>query len=218
MPHPSASLIEISNLSFSQIDSLFLSALEFSRNPGGKTVPSSTAALLFFEPSTRTRFSFETAAARLGMHPLVLEGAQGTSLKKGESLEDTVLNIAAMEPDVLIIRCGDEVNLKALQDQVRMPILNAGWGKKGHPSQALLDALTMKAQGRDFKKERLLVIGDAKHSRVISSHFQLAKILGYEIAVCAPPEFLPENNSVRHFTDLQEGMAWATSLMALRMQ
>lgn len=218
MFHPSSALIEISNLDFPKIENLFLSALEFSKNSAAKNFAAKTAALLFFEPSTRTRFSFETAAARLGLHPLLLDGAAGTSLEKGESVEDTVLNIAAMEPSAVVIRCGDDVDLYDLQKKIAMPILNAGWGKKAHPSQALLDALTMKACGRDFKKEKLLVIGDVKHSRVIGSHFQLAKILGYEIAVCGPKEFLPEGYAGLSFSHLEDGMAWATSVMALRVQ
>lgn len=218
MSYPSSALIEISNLDFPKTESLFLSALEFSKKPGSLNFAAKTAALLFFEPSTRTRFSFEAAAGRLGLHPLLLDGAAGTSLEKGESIEDTVLNIAAMEPAVVVIRCGDEIDLYDLQKKIKMPMLNAGWGKKAHPTQALLDALTMKANGRDFKKEKLLVIGDVKHSRVIGSHFQLAKILGYEIAVCGPKEFLPEGFQGTYFSQLAEGLSWATSVMALRVQ
>lgn len=218
MFHPSSALIEISNLDFPTIENLFLSALEFSKSPASRNFAAKTAALLFFEPSTRTRFSFETAAGRLGLHPLLLDGAAGTSLEKGESIEDTVLNIAAMEPSAVVIRCGDDVDLYELQKKIKMPILNAGWGKRAHPSQALLDALTMKANGRDFKKEKLLVIGDVKHSRVIGSHFQLAKILGYEIAVCGPKEFLPDDYQGLSFAKLDDGLSWATSVMALRVQ
>jgi len=218
MSHPSSSLIEIANLNISQIESLFLSAVEFSQNPGKENHSAKTAALLFFEPSTRTRFSFQSAAARLGLSPLLLDGSAGTSLEKGESVEDTVLNIAAMEPAVVVIRCGDEVDLYDLQGRLAMPLLNAGWGKKAHPSQALLDALTLKAHQRDLRKEKLLVIGDVKHSRVIGSHFQLARILGYEIAICGPKAFLPENYSGVYFENLNEGLKWATSLMALRVQ
>jgi aspartate carbamoyltransferase catalytic subunit len=231
MPHSSA-LIEIENLPIAQIESLFHSALDFSKKSSRKkdlapsepafqapqNLQNQTVALLFFEPSTRTRFSFETAAARLGLHPLLLDAAIGTSLEKGESIEDTILNIAAMEPEALIIRCDDQVDLYALQKKVSMPILNAGWGKRAHPSQALLDALTLQANGRKFSEEKLLVIGDVKHSRVTGSHFQLAKILGYEIAICGPKEFLPENYPGRYFESLSEGMEWATVLMALRMQ
>lgn len=218
MSYSSSALIEISNLDFPKIESIFLSALEFSKHPGSQNFAAKTAALLFFEPSTRTRFSFEAAAGRLGVHPLLLDGAAGTSLEKGESIEDTVLNIAAMEPAAVVIRCGDEVDLYDLQKKIKMPILNAGWGKKAHPTQALLDAMTLKANGRDFAKEKLLVIGDVKHSRVTGSHFQLAKILGYEIAVCGPKEFLPEGYQGKYFSRLEEGLSWATSIMALRVQ
>lgn len=218
MSQPSSALIEIANLNSSQIETLFLSALEFSKNPGLKNFAAKTAALLFFEPSTRTRFSFEAAAARLGLHPLLLDGAAGTSLEKGESLLDTVLNIVAMEPAVVVIRCGNGLDLYELQKNISIPILNAGWGQRAHPSQALLDALTLKANGRDLKKEKLLVVGDIKHSRVVGSHFQLAKILGYEIRVCAPQEFLPEDSSVASFSKLEDGLAWCSSVMALRVQ
>jgi aspartate carbamoyltransferase catalytic subunit len=224
MPHPFA-LIEIENLQLSQIEAFFQSAIQFARQaqeqipvPSSSRGPRKTVALLFFEPSTRTRFSFETAAARLKVHPLLLDAAMGTSLEKGESFEDTVLNLAAMQPSALVIRCDDKVNLYELQDKVSMPILNAGWGRRAHPTQALLDALTFVANGRDLKKEKLLVIGDVKHSRVIGSHFQLCKLLGYEIAICGPQKFLPENYRGRSFVKLEEGLKWATSLMALRLQ
>jgi len=218
MFHPPSALIEISNLDFPKIETLFLSALGFSKNPAALKFAAQPAALLFFEPSTRTRFSFETAASRLGIHPLLLDGPGGTSLEKGESIEDTVLNIAAMDPVAIVIRCGDDIDLYELQKKTNIPILNAGWGKRAHPTQALLDALTLKAHGRDFRKEKLLVIGDVKHSRVMGSHFQLAKILGYEIAVCGPKDFLPENYQGQFFPHLDEGMAWATSIMTLRVQ
>lgn len=218
MSHPPSALIEIANLDFPKIESLFLSALEFSKIPNSQNFAAETAALLFFEPSTRTRFSFETAAARLGLHPLLLSGGSGTSLAKGESVEDTVLNIAAMGPAAMVIRCGDEVDLWALQSKISIPILNAGWGKRAHPTQALLDVLTLRAGGRDLRKEKLLVVGDVKHSRVMSSHFELAKILGYEIGMCGPQDFMPENPSARYFTNLEEGLAWASSVMALRVQ
>ncbi len=221
MPHPFSTLIEIKNLDFTRIESLFLSAQEFSKKSEVQSVESSVAkavALLFFEPSTRTRFSFEIAAARLGLRTLLLDGVGGTSLEKGESIEGTVLNIAAMEPAMVVIRCGDEVDLYSLQKKIKMPILNAGWGKRSHPSQALSDALTLRANGRDLEKEKLLIIGDVKHSRVWSSHFQLSKILGYEIAVCAPKELLPEGDLPLHFSNLKEGLSWATSVMSLRVQ
>ena len=177
-----------------------------------------TGALLFFEASTRTRLSFETACARLGVHPLRLDGKAGTSLEKGETLEDTVLNVAAMSPDFLVIRCGDDLDLAALRSQVSMPILNAGWGKKGHPTQALLDAYTIRKYLGTCEKQKVLVVGDVRHSRVAASHFELANILGYEVALCGPEEFLPQNPTVPVFSSLKEGLSWATVAMALRVQ
>lgn len=197
-----------------QISSNNLPSLNFSRfNNTGKT-----GALLFFEASTRTRMSFETAVARLGIYPLRLDGSSGSSLEKGETLEDTVLNVAAMNPSFLVIRSGDSLNLHELSKKVSMPILNAGWGKVGHPTQALLDAYTIRKNLGTCEGQRLLIVGDVRHSRVAFSHFELAEKLGYEIALCGPPEFLPKNYSGKIFKSIREGLGWATVAMALRVQ
>lgn len=177
-----------------------------------------TGALLFFEPSTRTRMSFETACARWGIYPLLLDGKSGTSLEKGETLEDTVLNVDAMKPAFLVIRCGDELNLKDLAQKVQSPILNAGWGKRGHPTQALLDAYTVQKKLGTCKGQRILIVGDVRHSRVAASHLELATKLEYEVAFCGPQEFLPSSSVVRVYENLKEGLEWATVAMALRVQ
>lgn len=212
------SLIHFSNIARSQIEKLFSVAFHFSQS---MTLPSrqgQTAALLFFEPSTRTRMSFETACARLGVYPLLIDGVTGTSLEKGETIEDTILNISAMKPSVFIIRSGDELDFLKIRDQIQQPIINAGWGKRGHPTQALLDLFTITQQKRDLQQLKLLIVGDVRHSRVAASHFELAEVLGYEIALCGPPEFLPENNQFRSFSDLDEGLQWSNAVMALRVQ
>lgn len=177
-----------------------------------------TAGLIFFEPSTRTRMSFEFACAREGVFPVTLSGESGTSLEKGETAEDTILNIASMEPDVLIIRCGDSVDLAALAARLRRPVINAGWGKKGHPTQALLDAFAIQQRRGPLKGMRLLIVGDVRHSRVATSHFELASHLGYEVGLACPPEFSVSHPGVRFFDDLHEGLAWADVLMSLRVQ
>lgn len=177
-----------------------------------------TAALLFFEPSTRTRFSFETACARIGLHPLVLSGVEGTSLSKGESFEDTILNIQAMNPEIFIIRCGDHSALRGMAEKMKKPVINAGWGLQGHPTQALLDAFCWQEQIGDLRGRRLLIIGDIKHSRVAASHGELSKILGYEVAFCGPSEFMPESDHFHKFKSLEEGITWAHSIMVLRVQ
>ena len=117
-----------------------------------------------------------------------------------------------------MIRAGDELDFEDLRKKVSMPILNAGWGKKGHPTQALLDAYTIRKYLGTCEKQKLLIVGDVRHSRVASSHFELAKILGYEVALCGPASFLPEKTSARVFSSLQEGLELATVAMALRVQ
>lgn len=213
------SLIDLNSLEKTKIDFLFSLADQIAANKSldfegfGKT-----GALLFFEASTRTRMSFETACARLGVYPLRLDGKAGSSLEKGETFEDTVLNVDAMKPSFLVIRCGDELDLKALSEKVQSPILNAGWGKKGHPTQALLDAYTIRKHLGVCEGQRVLIVGDVRHSRVAASHFELAKKLGYEVALCGPTEFLPESSRQKVFTSLREGLQWASVAMALRVQ
>lgn len=182
-------------------------------------------ALVFFEASTRTRMSFEAALVQEGFYPLKLDSKMGSSLEKGETFEDTLLNIAAMGPQFIVVRCGDDLDLELIAEKISMPILNAGWGRVGHPTQALLDVLTMRNHWKKnsdsiscFKGKKLLIVGDITHSRVASSHFTLAKILGYEVAVCGPDHFIPENISVPVFKNLEEGLSWCDAAMALRVQ
>lgn len=215
------SLIDLRSLEKSKIDTLFsladtissAQAVSLDFKGFGKT-----GALLFFEASTRTRMSFQTGCARWGFHPLILDGKAGSSLEKGETLEDTVLNVDAMKPEFLVIRCGDDLDLFDLATKVNAPILNAGWGKKGHPTQALLDAYTIRKHLGACEGQRVLIVGDVRHSRVAASHFELAQKLGYEVALCGPAEFLPEHSSHKVFTNLREGLQWATVAMALRVQ
>lgn len=177
-----------------------------------------TAALVFFEPSTRTRMSFESACLREGLSPILLDCGSGTSLEKGETLEDTVLNVAAMDPALMIIRTGDGLDLEEMSRRLPIPILNGGWGKRGHPTQALLDAYAIHRRKRDLRGQRVLLIGDIRHSRVAASHFELARILGYDVALCGPPSFLPEKSEWKVFDRLEDGLKWATVAMALRVQ
>ncbi len=229
MPTSKSSLINLSQYSKQQFENLCSRSLslklknnklESSENFTNKFV----AALLFFEPSTRTRFSFEAACARSGVHPMVLTGAAGSSAEKGETLLDTVTNIAAMRPDFFVIRCGAELDLNHVAKQINIPILNAGWGILGHPTQALLDCVTLIEKWNTLEKKRILFIGDVKHSRVIKSHFELAQILNYDIGVCAPTDFLPETfknsatEAFTYFNNLAQGLDWADAVITLRVQ
>lgn len=213
-------LLDLKSLSKLEIKNLFLKAHEV-KNAPRKATPQFlglTAALLFFEPSTRTRFSFETACARLGVHPLILSGVEGTSLVKGESVEDTILNLQSMNPEVFIVRCGDEFELKHLASNSSTPVVNAGWGLRGHPTQALLDTFCWQENVSELNGLKLLIVGDVRHSRVAASHQELAQIMGYELAFCGPEEFLPEKSAVPTFKKLTDGLQWADAVMALRVQ
>ncbi|KYG67398.1 aspartate carbamoyltransferase [Bdellovibrio bacteriovorus] len=224
------SLIDLSSLEKTKIDRLFSVADEISEGRSfgladakrGSAIPfegfGKTGALLFFEASTRTRMSFETACARLGIYPLRLDGKSGSSLEKGETFEDTILNVNAMKPSFLVIRCGDELDFHDIAKKINTPILNAGWGKRGHPTQALLDAYTIRKHLGTCEEQKVLIVGDVRHSRVAASHFELSKKLGYEVALCGPKEFLPEHSQVKVFSSLKEGLQWSTAAMALRVQ
>ena len=180
-----------------------------------------TAALLFFEPSTRTRFSFEAACARAGYHPMVLDGGIGTSLEKGETVTDTILNIEALRPLFFVIRCNNDLNLQEVANGLSVPVINAGWGLQGHPTQALLDTLSLFEKWQTLAKKKILFVGDIKHSRVVASHFELSEILNYEIGICAPTEFLPtsaKHENFKYFEKLEDGLDWADAVMALRVQ
>ena len=228
MPASKSSLITLNDLEKTTIVSLFSEAQSLKKNFNEHKLTSGiyhsgykgTAALLFFEPSTRTRFSFEMAASRAGFHPLILDGGIGTSIEKGETFEDTIYNIQAMQPSFFVIRCNDLVDLSQLATQLKAPLINAGWGKQGHPTQALLDALTIHEKFGTLEKKNILFVGDIKHSRVVSSHIELSQKLNYNIGYCAPEELSPETapNFVQKFNKLNEALEWADAVIALRVQ
>lgn len=176
--------------------------------------------LAFFEPSTRTRISFEMACHRSGVKPILLDSGQSSSLEKGETLLDSILNLAAMEPDFIVIRCNADLNLREISQLISVPIINGGWGTFSHPTQALLDIFTLwEHWGEiDLKNKKLLIVGDVKHSRVASSHFELAQKMGYQVAQCGPREYLNEKPGIKVFEKLEEGLEWADAVMALRFQ
>ncbi len=176
------------------------------------------AIVAIFEASTRTRLSFEAALARAGIAALVFDGGLKTSLEKGESIDDSILNMAAMNPQLMVIRCGENVDLEKYVQKFSFPFLNAGWGTKSHPSQALLDAFTLRQQWKTLAGKKLLIVGDVKHSRVASSHIDLAQALGYEVAQCGPSQYLSSHSQIKTFSEISAGLQWADAVMALRFQ
>jgi len=185
-----------------------------------------TVALLFCEPSTRTRCSFELAAKRLGATTLNLDFATSSALK-GETLLDTVHTLEAMGVDIFIIRHQDEGIIKGVAENFKRDsvVINAGEGTKSHPTQALLDMLTIRQHKKDFSKLSVAIVGDMRHSRVAHSDIAALQILGVkDIRLIGPKNFQPESlthderESCRSFTDIEEGLQGVDVVMTLRIQ
>lgn len=213
------SLLDTDSLQPEQIFFLFEKARKIRDR---KSAPSQnkTVALMFFEPSTRTRASFEMAAYRLGCHVLNLDPSR-SSVVKGETIEDTAQNIEALGPDCIIVRHAGAGMPQQLSQRVKIPVINAGDGMRGHPTQALLDAFTILEERGRIEGERVLLVGDIMHSRVARSNFNLLTKLGATIGVCGPSTLRPsllKDKGYKLFTQLEEGLEWSTVCMLLRIQ
>lgn len=177
--------------------------------------------LLFSEPSTRTRTSFQLAALRLGLRVVLLDNMSVSSVQKGETVGDTIRNAAAMQPDLLVARFNEDLDAEEAIQSMTIPVINAGLGAKEHPTQALLDAFTILENRGQVEGERVLMVGDVLHSRVANSNLKLLRKLGAEVAYCAPEEFRPKDSeweSVQHFPNRDEAVEWASVIMGLRIQ
>ena len=171
----------------------------------------------FFENSTRTLFSFEIAGKRLGAQVSNFHPA-ASSVRKGESLIDTALTLNAMRPDILIIRHeadGAAAEVAALMD---CPVINAGDGAGEHPTQALLDALTMRRRFGRIEGLKVAICGDIVHSRVAGSNMRALPLLGAEVRLVGPEPLLPRQAPCPLFTDFDEGIAGVDVVMMLRIQ
>jgi len=173
----------------------------------------------FFENSTRTLFSFEIAGKRLGAQVSNFHPA-ASSVRKGESLIDTALTLNAMRPDILVIRHeadGAAAEVAAVMD---CPVINAGDGRGEHPTQALLDALTIRRRLGRIAGATVAICGDIRHSRVANSNMKALPLLGANVRVVAPPLLMPERlpDGVEGFDNLDEGIAGADVVMMLRIQ
>jgi len=188
-----------------------------------KKVPSLrdvTIANLFFENSTRTRISFELAEKRLSAD-VVNFSAGASSVKKGETLLDTVNNILAMKVDMVVIRHPHPGAPVFLSQHIDAKIINAGDGAHEHPTQALLDCFSIREKLGEFKGLKVAIVGDILHSRVALSNIFALQKLGAEVAVCGPPTLLPhhiEELGVKVFYNLREALSWADVANMLRIQ
>lgn len=219
------SILGTENLSAKQINTILDCADHFKKlHERGEEAPASlankTIILLFFEPSTRTRGSFELAAKRLKGNTLVLT-KEMSSAEKGETLFDTAKNIEAMQPDLLVLRHPSAGSPYHLSQRLNIPIVNAGDGFHEHPTQALLDMMTIREFKKDVKGLRVLILGDIAHSRVARSDIYALQTLGAKVRVCGPPTLMPpkaEKMGVEVFNDLDEAVKDQDVIICLRIQ
>jgi len=181
----------------------------------GKTIVN-----LFFEPSTRTRISFEFAEKRLSADTVNIQTV-GSSVVKGETLVDTARNLEAMRIDMVVIRHGSSGAARFLAERIPSNVINGGDGWHEHPTQGLLDLLTIRDRLGKIEGVRVCIVGDILHSRVARSNIYGLVKLGAEVAVCGPPTLLPvgiEQLGVRVIPRLEEAIEWAHVLNVLRLQ
>jgi aspartate carbamoyltransferase catalytic subunit len=184
------------------------------------TLRGRTVVNLFFEPSTRTRMSFEVAEKRLSADTLSIAVAQ-SSVTKGETLLDTVRNLEAMAPDMIVMRHASSGAPHLLARLCRSAIINAGDGMHEHPTQALLDAFTIREHKQGLEGLKVAIVGDLLHSRVLRSNVHLLNKMGAHLWACAPSTLMPpelERFGVRATTSIDEAIGDADVVMMLRIQ
>ena len=175
---------------------------------------------LFFENSTRTRMSFELAGKRLGADVINMSTST-SSIKKGETLIDTASTLNAMRPDLLVVRHGSSGAVKLLSRKVDCAVINAGDGKHEHPTQALLDALTIRRRKGRLARLTVAICGDVLHSRVARSNIHLLNIMGARVRLIGPPTLIPsgaERLGAEVFYNMEEGLKGCDIVMMLRLQ
>jgi aspartate carbamoyltransferase catalytic subunit len=221
-PFPHRHLLSVDQLTVEQVHWLLDEAehwVEFNR--GRRKQDDRLAGLTvinaFFEPSTRTLVSFEIAGKRLGAQVVNFHAAQ-SSLGKGESLIDTALTLDAMRPDLIAVRHGEAGAPHKVAEAVGCAVVNAGDGTGEHPTQALLDALTIRRRKGRIEGLKVAICGDVRHSRVARSNFRLLAKLGAEVRAVGPAALLPKKAGVLAFTGMDEGLAGADVVMMLRIQ
>lgn len=218
-------LIAIKDLQKSDIELIFQTADTFKEvlQRPIKKVPSLrdiTIANLFFEDSTRTRISFELAEKRLSADTINFS-ASGSSVKKGETLLDTVNNILAMKVDMIVMRHSSSGAQSFLSNHIKANIINAGDGTHEHPTQGLLDGYSVREKFGDLKGLNYLIIGDIKHSRVAGSDIPLMTKMGAKVKVCGPPTLIPkyiEEMGATYEPNLKKALEWCDVANVLRIQ
>jgi len=218
-------LLGIQNLSVKEAKNILNEAKSFiklNRSNSKKldTLRGKTQINLFFEPSTRTQSSFDLAGKRLGADVMTMN-VVNSSLKKGETLIDTAMTLNAMHPDIIVIRHQDSGAPNLLSQKVNCAVINAGDGRREHPTQALLDALTIIDRKGKIEGLKIAICGDILHSRVARSNIYLMNMLGAEVNVVAPKTLMPksiERLGAKAFTNMKKGLESCDIVMMLRLQ
>ena len=218
-------LLGIQNLSIQEANQILDEAKNFiklNRSASKKLdlLRGKTQINLFFEPSTRTQSSFELAGKRLGADVMTMN-VSNSSLKKGETILDTAMSLNAMHPDIIVVRHQDSGAPNLLSQKVNCTVINAGDGLREHPTQALLDALTIINRKGKIEGLKIAICGDILHSRVARSNIYLLNMLGAEVNVIAPKTLLPNainKLGVKGFTNMREGLDSCDIVMMLRLQ
>jgi aspartate carbamoyltransferase catalytic subunit len=218
-------LLGIKDLSVEELDLILTTADSFKEVSARdiKLVPAlrgKTVINFFYEPSTRTKMSFEVAAKRLSAATYGLSKS-GSSLQKGETLIDTILNLEAMGPDLIILRHSAPGAPHLISKYTQAGVVNAGDGAHEHPTQALLDAYTMREKKGKIKGLNVSIIGDVAHSRVVRSNIFLLNKMGAHVTICGPATYLPKDIAglgVKVTTKVDEAIEGADVIMMLRIQ
>ena len=218
-------LLGIQDLSISDVKTILSESKNFialnkSKNKKIDILRGKTQINLFFEPSTRTQSSFELAGKRLGADVMSMN-ITNSAIKKGETLIDTAMTLNAMHPDIIVVRHQDSGASNLLSQKVNCAVLNAGDGRREHPTQALLDALTIMEKKNKIEGLKIAICGDILHSRVARSNIYLLNMLGADINIVAPSNLMPkdlEKFGVNTFTNMKEGVKDCDIVMMLRLQ
>ena len=218
-------LLGIEHLSSQEINKILDLAEDYarlnrSRSVSKKPMAGMTQINMFFENSTRTQASFEIAGKRLGADVMTID-VKSSSISKGETLLDTAMTLNAMHPDIIVIRHQDSGACNLLSQKVNCAVINAGDGRREHPTQALLDALTIIDRKKKIQGLKIAICGDILHSRVARSNIYLLNMLGAELNIVAPSNLMPKDIDklgVNKFSDMKKGLKDCDIVMMLRLQ
>lgn len=214
-------LIDTNDLSDKQIDDILADAIKFKKSSPPPLLANKVMLTLFFEDSTRTRSSFEIAGKKLGMSVVHLNPSI-SSTKKGETLQDTFENLCAMDPDAIVIRHSQNDIPSQLSALDLTPVINAGAGNYAHPTQAMLDYMTLKEHFGDIRGKTIAIVGDIVTSRVASSATRLLTRMGMNIIFVGPKEFLPPlsfaSDAMPQYETLDRVIENVDAVMSLRVQ